>query len=249
MEYDISYLSGLFGDGRKVTVKSETGSTNIDLAEGIEAGTYAVGDIIIAESQSDGRGRHGKSFLSPKGGIYFSFCVGDVEYGLSTVICGVAVSRALEKLGPVPQIKWVNDILLDGKKVCGILAKAVGDGKRAVMGVGINLSVSDLPESIKETATALDCFLSEEIDRCALIFGIVTEYERLSEVNTKEGASAVIAEYEKRMMLKGKTVTVNEGHERFEVLGVASDGALAVRKTDGEIMSLSSGEVSVKQFD
>ncbi len=245
MEYNLCRLSEFFGDGRKIIIKNETASTNTDLECAVKSGECAVGDIISAKCQSGGRGRHGKSFASPPGGIYFSFCVGDVGYGLSTVICGVAVAKALEKFGFSPKIKWVNDIYLGEKKVCGILAKAIGDGCRAVMGVGINAEIRSVPENLRGIATALDEHSDGEVDACALIYEIVSEYERLSAQNAENGSSGIIAEYEKRMMLIGRKITVVGEGEALSVIGVEQDGALCVRRESGEVLSLSSGEISV----
>lgn len=245
MEYNLQRLPELFGDGRKIILKKDTASTNTDLERAVKSGECNVGDIISAESQSDGRGRHGKSFASPPGGIYFSFCVGDVGYGLSTVICGVAVAKTLEKFGFSPKIKWVNDIYFGEKKVCGILAKAVGDGCRAVMGVGINAEIRSVPENLRSIATALDEFETEKTDCAALVYGIVSEYERLSAQNAEGGSSEIIAEYEKRMMLIGRKITVGGGGEVLSVIGVEQDGALCVRRESGEALSLSSGDISV----
>ena len=232
--------------GRKIVIKNETGSTNADLIEEVRSGLADVGDVIAAERQSAGCGRHGKSFASPKGGIYASFCVNNIEYGLSTVICGVAVARVLEKCGCKPAIKWVNDVLLDGRKVCGILAKSVGDGRRAVMGFGINIHESDIPEELRGTATALDAHIGTGFSREEIIADVIREYEKLSGLNARGESGEIIKEYESRMTFLGKKIKVLGTGEILTALGVNADGSLSAINSKGEKVSLSSGEISVR---
>ena len=249
MDFNLKLFESLLEGGRKIIYKKETASTNTDLVEDVRNGFADTGDVIIAAGQTAGRGRRGKSFISPQGGIYFSFCANNIEYGLSTVMCGVAVALALEKAGLKPQIKWVNDIFLDGKKVCGILAQAVGDGKRAVIGVGINVSEESIPDKLKEIATALDAHTKNDIQREKLIADIIKTYEMLSNVNLIEGSVKIIREYESRMMLIGREITLSETGEHLTATGIAPDGALMAKRKNGEAVILSSGEVSVRQAD
>ena len=249
MDFNLKLFKSLLEGDRKVIYKKETASTNTDLIEDVRIGVADTGDVIIADGQTAGRGRRGKSFISPQGGIYFSFCANNIEYGLSTVMCGVAVAVTLEKAGLKPQIKWVNDIFLDGKKVCGILAQAVGDGKRAVIGVGINVSEESIPDKLKEIATALDAHTKNDIQREKLIADIIKTYEMLSNVNLIEGSVKIIREYESRMMLIGREITLSETGEHLTATGIAPDGALMAKRKNGEAVILSSGEVSVRQAD
>lgn len=119
------------------------------------------GSVVLADSQTVGRGRQGRVFFSPSGGLYLSLIVdsGGISPGLLTTLAAVAVCEAITgKLGLHPQIKWVNDILLDGKKVGGILTEGVVIGNqlsRAVIGIGLNLGEPDFPEDLRDTAGSL----------------------------------------------------------------------------------------------
>ncbi len=229
---------------RKITVFDETDSTNRYLLDSIRTGEMDVDDIVIAECQTAGRGRLGKSFSSPKGGIYMSICVNNTENGLTTVTCGIAVARSLEAIGLTPKIKWVNDILLDGKKVAGILAQSVGDGKRAVVGIGIDLCYDAIPKDLLDIATAVDAFPHAPFSAEDIIAGTVNSFEEL----TKEVSSGknIISEYEKRLCHMGEYVTVMNDMTVAKTVGVADDGSLKVLLPDGRIRLLSSGEISIR---
>lgn len=229
---------------RRITVLDEIDSTNRYLLDSVRAGESDVGDVVIAECQTAGRGRLGKSFSSPKGGIYVSFCVNNTENGLTTVICGIAVARALEAIGLVPKIKWVNDVLLDGKKVAGILAQSVGDGKRAVVGVGIDLRYDAIPKDLLDIATAVDAFPHEPYSPEDIIADTVNSFEELSR-NVLRGKN-IINEYEKRLCHMGEYVTVMNDMTVARTVGVADDGSLKVLLPDGRIRFLSSGEISIR---
>lgn len=244
---DKKALEQLFADDRKIICLHETESTNTFLLDALRGGKLDTGDIVTAERQLSGKGRHGKSFASPEGGIYTSFAVDNIEYGLSTVMCGLAVAMALEKIGLAPEIKWVNDVLIDGKKVCGILAQAVGDGKRAVVGFGINTHIKDIPKELENIATALDAHTENKIFPEKIVFDIIKTYESLSAENAASSSKRVIEEYEKRMNILGKEITVLGTGEKLTATGVASDGALIALARDGKEVRLSSGEISVRK--
>ena len=230
-------------EGRQVLYLKKTQSTNADLMAAVRRGDMGSGDMIIARQQTDGKGRTGKSFMSPKGGLYMSFCVGDVQYGLSTVICAVAVAEAMAKQGASPKVKWVNDIFIKDRKVCGILAQAVGDGSHAVIGVGINLLKDALPTEIRDIATGLD----EECqpDTAALVCDIITNYEKLSAENRKDGSARIVKCYKELLFHMNREVTVVTTGERALCVDVDSDGALIVEQ-NGNRKKLSSGEISIK---
>lgn len=229
---------------RKITVLDEIDSTNRYLLDSVRAGKSDVDDIVIAEYQTAGRGRLGKSFSSPKGGIYMSFCVNNTASGLTTVTCGVAVARALEAIGLKPKIKWVNDILLNGKKVAGILAQAVGDGKRAVVGVGIDLCSDAIPKELADIATAIDAFPHEPFSPEDIIAGTVNCFKELSRMVTN--GKNIIREYESRLCHMGEYVTVMNDMTVAKTVGVADDGSLKVLLPNGRIRLLSSGEISIR---
>lgn len=216
----------------------------------------AEGDCVFALSQTGGRGRLGRRFFSYEGGIYMSLILKPnltAESSLFiTTAAAVAVSRAIEELfGKETRIKWVNDIYIAEKKVCGILTEGVigGNGKLegAVLGIGINLGApEEFPEEISSIA---DSILDVQDDfelKARLVAEIVTEF---FEIYKNPQSKDYMKEYRRRSYLDGKTVEfVREGVLRTaKVLGVTDDAGLKILE-GGEEKILSAGEVSVSQI-
>jgi len=210
------------------------------------------GALVIAKMQSQGRGRRGHDFYSPEGGIYFSYVKRDVDEAKAeylTVRAAAAVALALERLGMNPKIKWVNDIYIEDRKVCGILCERAGrpGDFYYMIGIGINLSVEGFPKELEGKAGALSRLdaLGQpiQIEKEALIDSIIETFEELSD------AKAIVEIYKTRSYLSGKKITF----ERNGVLycGIAegyNDSCnLLVRLQNNELVTLSSGEVFVAE--
>ena len=227
---------------RNIVFFDETDSTNARLLDDLSSGKAGEGDIYVANAQSAGRGRRGKSFSSGVGGIYMSFCVNAEENSLLTVTCGVAVADALSALGLSPEIKWVNDVLIGSKKVCGILAQS-RTGHTAVIGVGINMHTSSIPDELSDIATALDACLSKVPPREAVIADIVSRYEELSELDKKQ----IIARYRDYLTMLGSDIIITGTNETARAIDVDDTGALVAEFPGGTVRHLNSGEISVKK--
>ncbi len=209
--------------------------------------------VFIAERQTAGRGRRGRSFSSPAGGgIYMSLLVypshGARDGVLLTTGAAVAMCRAVrDASGILPEIKWVNDLKLGGKKLCGILTEGEIDPESgcfryAVIGVGIN--VRSVPPEVADIATALDAHAAQPVDRNFLAARMIA---RILESLT-EDAAAQIETYRALCPIVGREVTVMRGEERFAatVKRIEDDGALRLVR-DGEELRLSSGEISIRE--
>lgn len=239
------------------TVLSETDSTNRVLREMAEAGAPE-GTLVLAETQTAGRGRLGRRFVSPPGsGIYMSLLLRPAlpaaDALLITTAAAVAAATAIERAtGKETRIKWVNDVYQNGKKVCGILTEGAVCTDRAafryaILGVGINVypPQGGFPAEIREIAGTLFEKAPPADPRPAIVTDFLTafaaEYPDLT-------AKRYYAEYARRSMLDGQTVTVHRGETAREatVLGVDTDFCLRVRFADGREAALDSGEVSVK---
>lgn len=218
-------------------------STNTLLKKRLDA---AHGTVVVAARQSAGRGRLGRSFSSPRG-VYLSVLLHRDEPPSQllhlTAMTAVAVRRAILDASGVPtQIKWVNDLILCGKKLCGILVEHTGDG-RYIVGVGINCNtdLSALPPEVEEMAASLRC------DEKKLILALVS---RLREMDEKllSARRQWMAEYAANCVTVGKAVQLLRGEERVEAtaLGVDENAALLVRYPDGKTDAICSGEVSVR---
>jgi len=241
MFFDTERIKKRFGNQRAFEYYNEISSTNEALVKRVRESMAKGGDVIAAGCQSAGRGRRGKSFSSPEGGIYFSFAANNTGGAIPTVVCGAAVAKALEYFGFSPEIKWVNDILLGGKKVCGILAEAVSGTDLCVIGIGINLNAQSIPADLSGIAAALDMFgalpAADE-----LVYRIVSEYEMLE----KMAVGDVIEEYKRRLKMLGREVILKMSGDVCVAEDVNESGELTVRMKNGERRVLNSGEISIK---
>ncbi len=223
-------------------------STNLFLRR--MADSAADGTAVVAASQSAGRGRLGRTFLSPEGGIYLSVLLRpDVEPSrlpTLTPVAAVAVCRAVESVcGARCKIKWPNDVLLGGRKICGILVESVlGDGSPCVIvGIGINGNTSSFPEELLPIAGSIASVTGERCDLQALSAALLQELDALYAVWLSDG-SAVLEEYRRLCINIGREVSV--GERRGQTLAVGDDYSLLVRWSDGSEESLCFGEVSVR---
>ncbi len=231
---------------------SETDSTNTylkTLAANGERRTV----LLLADRQSGGRGRLGRSFFSPDGGLYMSLLffpdMTPEEASLLTPLAALAVCAALGELfGVETQIKWVNDIYKDGKKLCGILAEAEPD-KYAVIGIGLNIAEPSggFPEDIADIAVAL---LPKGSDITALKEKLAIKIAELFLHYMENRRDArLLEEYRRRLLFVGERVFVNRFGEAYTatVLGINDDYGLCVRTESDETLVLHSGEISIRR--
>jgi len=244
------------GIGLDIGVYETVSSTNTVLREKADAGARQ-GTVVISASQTEGRGRMGRGFFSPTDtGIYLSILLRPELHAsdatLITTAAAVAVCEALESVTDTrPQIKWVNDIFLDGKKVCGILTEASigmenGNIEYAVLGAGINVypPQSGFPDKLGETAGfVLKTRQSDAKNRLA-----AEVLNRFSYWYHRLGAGDFIGEYRRRSLAPGKRITVVSGGRETPAtaLDIDSQCRLIVRYDDGRVAALHSGEISIR---
>lgn len=217
------------------------------------------GTVLIADAQTGGRGRLGRSFSSPAGqGIYFSVilrpeCPPTLLTHL-TAVAAVAMCDAVEKVsGLRPKIKWTNDLVVEKKKLCGILTELSirpdGITDYAVVGVGINCAQrpEDFPEEIRDIATSLNLCTGTKVDRAALAAQMVREFARLRET-IFVGRAQTLARYAEDCITIGQRVRiVRADEERYALAtGIDSDACLTVQYDDGTYGTIATGEVSVR---
>ena len=241
--------------GKTVHFAREIDSTNLWIKrlakEGAPEGTLA-----LAEFQSAGRGRLGRSWEVPEGtSVMMSILLRpkfEPQYAPTlTLVMGMAVAKAVKNLGFDVSIKWPNDVVVSHKKICGILTEmGVRDGKidYAVIGVGINVNIKEFPEEMADKATSLYLESGKEFDR-SQIPGLVMEafekyYEKFAATcdlsGLKEEYESILANYNQPVRVLAKEPY--EGVAR----GITDGGELLVEKTDGTIVAVSAGEVSVR---
>ena len=241
--------------GKTVHFAKETDSTNLWIKRLAKEGA-SEGTLALAEFQSAGRGRLGRSWEVPEGtSVMMSILLRpkfEPQYAPTlTLVMGMAVAKAVKSLGFDVSIKWPNDVVVSHKKICGILTEmGVRDGKidYAVIGVGINVNIKEFPEEMADKATSLYLESGREFDR-SQIPGLVMEafekyYEKFAATcdlsGLKEEYESILANYNQPVRVLAKEPY--EGVAR----GITDGGELLVEKTDGTIVAVSAGEVSVR---
>lgn len=243
-------VSGAVGRelGRTIEHHASIGSTQDRGRALAEAGHAAA--IVVAEEQTAGRGRQGRSWSAPAGTSLLASWVYTplpADPALFALLAGVAVARALESLGVGgARLKWPNDVQLDGKKVAGTLADAItaGDGGAIVLGIGVNVhqTMGDLGE-LAERATSC-ATLGHAVDRLALLARITVELDRLA--YSVEERRAALEDWRTRSTVLGREVEVRgaAGSVRGLAREIADDGALVLQTASGDQRILA-GEVSL----
>lgn len=239
----------------KYVILEEVDSTN-NYAKELVLNGERKNTVVISESQTGGRGRIGRPFYSPKGnGLYMSILIYpklNVEYApLITSFTAVAVAKAIEKLtdGSSLNIKWVNDIYMNGKKICGILTEAGFDFEGgaidyAVIGIGINVLGVDFPNEISNVATSIEKETGEKLSRNELAAEILNNLKNLQEAIKDK---TYLDYYREKSNVIGKNVLVIYGDEKFNAKAILiDDNAALIVETEKGIKTLNSGEVSIK---
>lgn len=233
-------------------------STNNELKKLAAAGAPE-GTVVIANEQTAGRGRLGRSFASaPGAGIYMSLLLrpdGGADTAVSlTAVCAVAVSRAIERVCGVPVgIKWINDLLLSGRKICGILCESAvkQDGcLYTVAGIGLNVTTKaeDFPPELRGKAGSLYTQTGRSFERGELIAAILAELDGLY-AQWQADPGVCLREYKKRCVVLDAPVTVVSPDGEYEAVAedISPDYGLIVRLPDGRRKTLHSGEISIRR--
>ena len=243
--------------GREVVFLEETGSTNTEARVLAEKG-YEHGTLVVAGHQTGGKGRRGRNWHSPQGSsIAMSLILKpklEAEYAsMLTLIQAMAVAKAIEEVcGLKAQIKWPNDILVNEKKVCGILTEMnleMMEISSIIIGTGINVNQDSFPEEISEIATSLKIEKKRTQSRVDLIEHICELFEEYFEkfMETKD-LSCIMEEYNQCLISRGRKIRVLDPKEEFngEALGINAVGELLVKKEDDCVVNVYAGEVSVR---
>ena len=240
------------GRGGFLRWPEEVDSTNTRLKEWARQGTPS-GTVLLAEAQTAGRGRLGRSFASPPGGLYLS-CLLRPELppesvGELTARAAVAVRRAMGRCcGLRPEIKWVNDLLWQGKKLCGILCETVLRRDRVesmVVGIGVNVNAGpeDFPPELRETAGSLSMTGLPVPEKCALAAEIILALDALA-ADFPAAGEAYWKEYRDHCVTLGQNVTLSDGSAAFAE-DLDRDYSLLLRLPDGSRRKLRSGEATL----
>jgi BirA family biotin operon repressor/biotin-[acetyl-CoA-carboxylase] ligase len=241
--------------GKRLHLLQEVDSTNTwaikEALKGAEEG-----EVFLAEAQTQGKGRMGRKWFSPKGkNIYLSLILKPEmppqRVPLLNLGASLALAYVLEKLGLEPELKWPNDVLLRGKKVCGILSEAYAEADKVnfvVLGIGLNVNTKkeDFPEELRDSATSLLIETGKEFSRNHLVKEILQELEGVYFL-LKENPGEVLSKWCSYAKVEGKMVEVESFGELIEGVaeGIDEEGALLV-KTERGIKRVVAGDVKVK---
>jgi BirA family biotin operon repressor/biotin-[acetyl-CoA-carboxylase] ligase len=237
--------------GRRIEYYEEVGSTN-DIARELASKGAPEGTLVIAERQTKGRGRLGREWLSPRGGLWFSIILrpklAPGEVARLALMLGVVVARVLNAYGLRCRLKWPNDVLVRGRKVCGILTEIDAEMDRVnyvVAGIGINVNneVRDFPAEFRHAATTMKAELGREVARAPLLRHLLEELEEYYGRLARED-QAVLEEWRELSSTLGKRVRVVTQSRTLEgiALDIADDGALLLQLEDGRVERILSGD-------
>jgi len=243
--------------GSNILHLDEVDSTN-NVARDLAREGCGEGTLVLAEVQTAGRGREGRRWYSPRGGAWMSIVLKPklvrAAPSLLNLAAGVAVCKAIRRqLSLEAFVKWPNDVMVQGRKVCGILAEAfTHDGEQfVILGIGINVSgsTSSYPEEFRADAISLEEATRREVDRNSIVAGVLEELEALypRTLTDEHAASAMLDEWQRLSCMLGKRVTVEAGEAKFTGIAdrVDKDGALILRRPDGSEQRILSGSVTV----
>ncbi len=241
--------------GRRIEVHPELDSTNIR-AKQLAAQGAPHGTLVVADSQTSGRGRFSRRFYSPpRSGIYLSIILRPAlpaeRAVMITSLSAVAAARAIESQADVDVgIKWVNDLYINGKKCCGILCEASMDFESGgleyvVAGIGINTARMQFPEELKDIATSVENECGTPVSRSRLIAEIANQ---VSALYADLSAGSFMAENRRRSVVIGREITVLSAAEPYAAKAedIDNQGRLIVRLADGRTEVLNSGEISIR---
>ncbi len=233
---------------KRVILLEEVTSTN-DLIK--EKAYHQIDTVLIAKSQSKGKGTQGRLFYCEKDkGIYCSFYVSTEKIQhrstLIPLIMASAISRGLSSHGVTSQLKWVNDVLIDHKKVAGILCEKTTDDPLMVVGFGINVYEMTFPKMIEDSSTYAQKHADTSIDINKLLVDVLNEFDLITYgVSTRE----VIKEYSERCVDMQSRIMIKRGKKEIggSVVGIDEDGCLLLKDRSGNIIRIiSTNEIIIK---
>lgn len=244
--------------GRRIEYLPVTDSTN-RVATELARQDAPEGSVVIADAQTAGRGRLERKWHSPPGcNLYFSLVLRpEVMSGQApqlALIAGVSVCRAIKRIFPElnPRTKWPNDVYLNNRKLAGILCSMVSEMERVrylIVGIGINVNVTEFPPELAELATSLRVAIGREVCRPAILATVLDDFEQAYEQWQSNGPASFLEEWRQISYLAGRQVKVVIMNKCVAgtVLGLSASGALRLRDRQGAEHEIIGGDVNIEQ--
>lgn len=242
--------------GCRIESHAEIDSTNLEAARRARDGAPE-GTVVLADAQTQGRGRLGRTWVSPPGcNLYCSVILRPdlppADVPLLTLVAGMATAETVaEWVAEGVAIKWPNDVVIDGRKVAGILSEMECDGRGvqfAVTGIGVNLNAAadDFPPEVRKLATSIAEASGRAVDREAFCARLLSRFDDAYDLLLRQGFAAVVPLWERRDGLRGRRVQVRDGSERIEGLasGLGPRGELRLETASG-LRQIVAGDVNV----
>ncbi len=226
------------------------------MAKGLATKGTGEGTVVVAETQTGGKGRFGREWASPEGGLWFSVILRprtQSEHATKlTLLASVAAAEVIRSMyGLTAEIKWPNDVLVNGKKACGILSESKIKGEAidfAVLGIGINANfdVEALPSNVHESATTLKHELDREVSREALLCELLDRMEFYYDMFIRGDFEGILHNWRHLATFLGSHVEVTSDKERIRgwAIDIDNDGALIVKLRDQTLRKVTSGEIT-----
>ncbi|MBV9544571.1 MAG: biotin--[acetyl-CoA-carboxylase] ligase [Chloroflexi bacterium] len=248
MDDDLEAALDSLPHGWSGTFLRVVGSTQ-DVARAAANSGAPSASIFVADFQSAGRGRHGRTWLAPPGtALLMSILLRErlathIRARRATTLASVALAEAVEKLAPMlrAEIKWPNDLMLGGRKVAGVLAESFSQGESQTTIVGVGVNVSQDARALPALATSISVEAGERIRRGVLLVAFIERFEGWLE----QPPAALHSAWESRLWRRNQRIRLADGDSTIDatVLGAEEDGALLVRLADGSVQRTFTGEV------
>jgi BirA family biotin operon repressor/biotin-[acetyl-CoA-carboxylase] ligase len=244
--------------GQRIGYFTEVTSTN-DVAKELATHGTEEGTVVIAETQTCGRGRLGRNWLSPKGGLWFSVIlrpqVKPTDVFKITFLAAVAVAKTIRKMFKSnAEIEWPNDVIVNGKKLCGILTETSVRGEImdfVIVGIGINVNIDMnlFPKDLKNNVTTLAAEVKRDIDQEKFLHKLLEGLEAYYKMFKQSKFDLILDEWKQLNRLFGAKVEVANFHEKIrgQAVNVDQNGALIIRLADGTMRKITSGDIVRKK--
>jgi len=199
------------------------------------------GTIVVADRQTQGHGRAGRSWYSPEGGLWMSVLLVSSNPGLMQIVGAVAVCEAMNYFNILLGIKWPNDLMLGGKKIGGIIVEPVGE--KVILGIGLNLTIRSFPDELEIEATSLFLETKKRFDKMMIFDVLCKELDDLYGMSLYDHSPEILVKWRHYTIMLGRMVRIETetGSITGRVIDINSDGALVVVGSENKIQRITDG--------